>query len=303
MAKIIDGKRIADEIKMKVKEELEVLKNQGIQPSLGVILVGDNPASKIYVGMKEKECMKLGINSDVRRFEKSISQSEVIKNIEEFNNNNDISGILVQLPLPSHLNESEILMRINPEKDVDGLHPINFGKLLSGEPKFVPCTPAGILEILNYEKIETAGKNAVIVGRSNIVGKPIAALLMRKAENGNATVTVCHTKTRDLSYFTKNADILIAAMGVPERINGEMVKEGVVVIDVGMNRVSDSSLEKGYRLVGDVHFGSVEKKAMAITPVPGGVGPLTIAMLLKNTVWAAKNLHNTKEMRENFLNN
>ena len=295
MAKIIDGKKIADEIKMKMREELEILKNQGIYPSLGVILVGDNPASKIYVGMKEKECVKMGINSDVRRFEKDLPQSEVIKNIEDFNNNKDISGILVQLPLPSHLNESEILMRINPEKDVDGLHPINFGKLLSGEPKFIPCTPAGILEILNYEKVDTAGKNVVVVGRSNIVGKPIAALLMRKAKNGNATVTVCHTKTIDLSHFTKQADILIAAMGVPERISGEMVREGVIVIDVGQNRINDSSSEKGYRIVGDVHFESVEKKAKAITPVPGGVGPLTIAMLLKNTIWAAKNLQNSQK--------
>jgi methylenetetrahydrofolate dehydrogenase (NADP+)/methenyltetrahydrofolate cyclohydrolase len=295
MAKIIDGKKIADEIKVKLKQELEVLKSQGVYPSLGAILVGDNPASKIYVGMKEKECVKLGINLDVRRFEKDLPQNDVIKNIEEFNNNKDISGILVQLPLPPHLNESEILMSINPEKDVDGLHPINFGKLLYGEPKFIPCTPAGILEILNYEKIDTVGKNVVIVGRSNIVGKPIAALLMRKAENANATVTVCHTKTKDLSHFTKQADILIAAMGDPERISGEMVKEGVIVIDVGQNRVSDSSLEKGYRIVGDVHFESVEKKAKAITPVPGGVGPLTIVMLLKNTIWAAKNLHNAQK--------
>jgi len=288
MTKIIDGKKIAENIKIRLKKEIDLLRDKGVVPCLGVILVGNNPASKIYVNMKEKECIKLGITSEVRGLKEESSQEEVIKNIEEFNNNKDVNGILVQLPLPNHLNESEILMRVNPEKDVDGLHPINFGKILAGEPNFIPCTPAGILEIFEYENIDPEGKHAVIIGRSNIVGKPLAALLMRKAKGGNATVTICHTRTKNLAHFTRQADIVIAAMGVPEGIKGDMVKEDSVVIDVGVNRVDDPLSKKGYRLVGDVHFESVEKKAKAITPVPGGVGPLTIAMLLKNTVYAAK---------------
>ena len=288
MTKIIDGKKIAENIKIRLKKEIDLLRDKGVVPCLGVILVGNNPASKIYVNMKEKECIKLGITSEVRGLKEESSQEEVIKNIEEFNNNKDVNGILVQLPLPNHLNESEILMRVNPEKDVDGLHPINFGKLLAGEPNFIPCTPAGILEIFECENIDPEGKHAVIIGRSNIVGKPLAALLMRKAKGGNATVTICHTRTKNLAHFTRQADIVIAAMGVPEGIKGDMVKEDSVVIDVGVNRVDDPLSKKGYRLVGDVHFESVEKKAKAITPVPGGVGPLTIAMLLKNTVYAAK---------------
>jgi len=288
MAKVIDGKKIADEVKLGLEKDIVRLKEKGIVPCLGAILVGDNPASHVYVSMKEKACIKLGMNSEVRRLEKDSSQDEVIKTVEEFNNRKDVNGILVQLPLPSHLNESEILEKIIPEKDVDGLHPINFGKLLAGEPHFIPCTPAGILEIFKHEKIDPEGKHTVIVGRSNIVGKPMAALLIRKAENANSTVTVCHTRTKNLEYFTQSADILIAAMGVPEKITGDMIKENAVVIDVGTNRVDDPTKEKGYRLVGDVHFESVEKKAGAITPVPGGVGPLTIAMLLKNTVEAAK---------------
>lgn len=291
MTKIIDGKKIAEDIKIRLKKEIDLLKDKGVVPCLGVILVGNNPASKIYVNMKEKECIKLDITSDVRRLDEESSQEEVIKNIEEFNNNKDVNGILVQLPLPNHLNEGEILMRMNPEKDVDGLHPINFGKLLAGEPNFIPCTPAGILEIFECENIDPEGKHAVIIGRSNIVGKPLAALLMRKAKGGNATVTICHTRTKSIANFTKQADIVIAAMGVPEGIKGDMVKEDSVVIDVGVNRVDDPLSKKGYRLVGDVHFESVEKKAKAITPVPGGVGPLTIAMLLKNTVYAAITQH------------
>ena len=288
MTKIIDGKKIAEDIKIRLKKEIDLLKDKGVVPCLGVILVGNNPASKIYVNMKEKECIKLGITSEVRRLNEESSQEEVIKNIEEFSNNKDVNGILVQLPLPNHLNESEILMRVNPEKDVDGLHPINFGKILAGEPNFIPCTPAGILEIFECENIDPEGKHVVIIGRSNIVGKPLAALLMRKAKGGNATVTICHTRTKNLAHFTRQADIVIAAMGVPEGIKGDMVKEDSVVIDVGVNRVDDPLSKKGYRLVGDVHFESVEKKVKAITPVPGGVGPLTIAMLLKNTVYAAK---------------
>jgi len=288
MAKIIDGKQIAEEVKTKLKNEIDSLKENGVTPHLSVLLVGDNPASQVYVSMKEKACDKLGISSEVRRLSKEISQEEVIKNVEELNNNDDVNGILIQLPLPKHLKENEILMKIDPQKDVDGLHPVNFGKLLAGNPEFVPCTPAGILEILEYENIDPEGKHAVIVGRSNIVGKPIAALLMRKAKGGNATVTICHTRTKETAHFTRQADILIAAMGVPETITGNMVKEGAVVIDVGMNRIDDPTAKKGYRLVGDVHFESVEKKVRAITPVPGGVGPLTIAMLMKNTVLAAK---------------
>ncbi len=288
MAKIIDGKSIAEEVKTRLIGDIDSLINKGITPHLSVLLVGDNPASHVYVAMKEKSCIKLGISSEVRRLDKDVSQEEIIKNIEELNNNKDVNGILVQLPLPKHVKENEVLIKIDPKKDVDGLHPENFGRLLAGNPEFIPCTPAGILEILEHENIDPEGKHAVIVGRSNIVGKPLAALLMRKAKGGNATVTICHTRTKNPDFFTKNADILIAAMGVPEKITGEMVKEDAIVIDVGVNRVDDPTAKKGYRLVGDVHFESVEKKVKAITPVPGGVGPLTIAMLLKNTVLAAK---------------
>ena len=288
MAKIIDGKKIAEEIKGKLQDELEILKSKGIIPGIGVILVGDNPASHSYVDMKERSCEKLGINSIVKRFDKVISQEEVIKQIEEFNQDKSINGILVQLPLPNHLNENVILLKIDPDKDVDGIHPMNFGRLLAGDPIFIPCTPYGILEILQYEGIETDSKHAVVIGRSNIVGKPISVLLNRKAKNGNATVTMCHTRTKNLSDFTLQADILISAMGVPNKITGDMIKEGAVVIDVGTNRVDDPTAKKGYKIVGDVEFESAEKKAGIISPVPGGVGPLTIAMLMKNTITAAK---------------
>ena len=288
MAKIIDGKKIAEDVKSKLQTEIETLVKKGITPCLGVLLIGDNPASHVYVGMKEKACAKLGVISKTMRLDKNVTKEEVIRHIDELNNDKKVNGILVQLPLPNQLDENEILMRIDPMKDVDGIHPMSFGRLLAGDPTFIPCTPHGILKILEYEGIDTEGKHAVVVGRSIIVGKPIAVLLSRKAKGGNATVTVCHTRTKNLSEFTRQADILIAAMGVPEAITGDMIKEGAVVIDVGTNRVDDPAAKKGYRLVGDVEFETAEKKASLISPVPGGVGPLTIAMLMENTVTAAK---------------
>ncbi|MCK4966897.1 bifunctional 5,10-methylene-tetrahydrofolate dehydrogenase/5,10-methylene-tetrahydrofolate cyclohydrolase, partial [bacterium] len=233
MAKIIDGKKIAEDIKNKLETEIETLAKKGITPCLGVLLIGDNPASNVYVGMKEKACAKLSMISKTIRLDKDVTQEEVLRHIDELNNDKAVNGILVQLPLPNQLDENEILMRIDPMKDVDGIHPMSFGRLLAGDPTFISCTPHGILKILEYEGVDTEGKHAVVVGRSIIVGKPIAVLLSRKAKGGNATVTVCHTRTKNLSEFTRQADILIAAMGVPEAITGDMIKEGAVVIDVG----------------------------------------------------------------------
>lgn len=287
-AKILDGTVVADSVRKEVKQRVDELRSKGFVPGLAVVLVGDNPASQIYVRNKRKACEELGIRSFAYDLPKETSEAELLRLVQELNNNPDVHGILIQSPLPKHINEQKILNSIDPSKDVDGFHPVNKGKLLNGEDCFIACTPAGIQEILRYYRIPIQGRHVVIVGRSNIVGKPLAALLIQKAEGADATVTICHSHTRHLSSITKTADILVSAMGVPEFIQGRMVREGCVVIDVGMNRIPDSSKKSGYRLVGDVHFASVSKKARAITPVPGGVGPMTIAMLMKNTVKSAE---------------
>lgn len=280
-AKIIDGKLISSQIKEELKEEISELKEKGITPGIAVVIVGEDPASKVYVGQKEKSCVALGVYSEKHALPESISQEELLKLVRELSANPKINGILVQLPLPKHLDEGEVLLEIPPEKDVDGFHPVNVGKLVIGEPGYLPCTPHGIQELLIRSGVEVGGKDAVIVGRSNIVGKPVAMILLQKQKGANATVTVCHTGTKDMAAHTRRADILIVAAGRPKTITADMVKEGVVVIDVGVNRTENG-------LVGDVDFEGVKEKASAITPVPGGVGPMTIAMLMKNTVEAAK---------------
>ncbi len=287
-AKIIDGKQIAADMRAELKEEVAKLKQESIVPGLGVILVGEDPASQSYVRAKERACEEMGIYSDDNRLPEDTTQQDLIALINRMNADPKINGILVQLPLPKHLDESEVLLAINPDKDVDGFHPTNIGKMVAGQPAFLPCTPHGIIQLLQRSGVKIEGSHVVIVGRSNIVGKPIANMLIQKNKNGNATVTVCHTRTADLAYHTRQADIIIAAAGRPNTITADMVKDGVVVIDVGVNRVEDKAAKKGYRLVGDVDFEMVKEKANLITPVPGGVGPMTITMLLYNTVESAK---------------
>lgn len=267
------SKRIKDELKV----EVEKLKSKGITPGLAVIIVGDDPASRVYVNSKKKACEEIGIYSEEYALSADTKEEELLDLIDELNNKADISGILCQLPLPKHLDEKKVINAISPKKDVDAFHPVNVGKIMIGDYDFLPCTPAGVMELISESGIDVAGKECVVVGRSNIVGKPQAMLLLHK----HGTVTICHSKTRDLKEVCKRADILVAAVGVPELIKGDMIKEGAVVIDVGMNRLENK------KLVGDVEFSSAEKKAAAITPVPGGVGPMTIAMLMKNTVRAA----------------
>ncbi len=287
-AKIIDGKQTAADMRAELKAEVAKLKEQGIIPGLGVILVGDDPASKSYVTAKERTCEEIGIYSDDNRLPADTSQQDLLALVKKMNADAKINGILVQLPLPKGLNEAEVLMTIDPNKDVDGFHPTNVGKMVVGEKAFLPCTPHGVIQLLVRSGVKIEGADVVIVGRSNIVGKPLANMLIQKNTTGNATVTVCHTRTKDLVSHTKRADILIAAVGRPNTITADMVKDGVVVIDVGVNRVEDATKKRGYRLVGDVDFENVSKKASLITPVPGGVGPMTITMLLYNTVESAK---------------
>ncbi len=288
MANIIDGKQVAADIRADLKKEVAALKEKDIVPGLGVVLVGDDPASRSYVKAKERACAEAGIFSDDNHLPADTSAEDVLALIEKLNNDPKIHGILVQLPLPKHMNESEMLRAVKPEKDVDGFHPVNVGKMVLGEKAFLSCTPHGIIKLLEQSGTETKGKHVVVVGRSNIVGKPVANMLLQKKDNANATVTVCHTGTHDIAYFTKQADILIVAAGWPNTVTADMVKEGAVVIDVGVNRVEDASKKSGYRLVGDVDFDAVKEKASLITPVPGGVGPMTITMLLCNTVESAK---------------
>lgn len=288
-AKLIDGKKIAGEIKSSLKDKVQKLKNDGVSPKLSVVLVGENPASQIYVRMKTKACRELGVDSPTIDLSSEISQTELLNVINELNQDESVHGILVQLPLPKHINEDVIINAIDPKKDVDGFHPVNRGKLILGEDTFIPCTPFGVQEMLLRSGFDPDGRHVVILGRSKIVGLPLATLLMQKREGANATVTICHTGTRDLRKFTELADILIAAMGRPGMIKGDMIKQGAVVIDVGVNRVDDPTSEKGYRIVGDVEFDSTCEIAQAISPVPGGVGPMTIAMLIYNTVKAASN--------------
>lgn len=284
---LIDGKETAKQIRKELAEKIAAEKHRsGKAPGLAVILVGSDAASEIYVNSKAKACLEIGMKSEVEKKDASLTQKELLALIEKYNQDDSIHGILVQMPLPKGLNEQEVISAILPEKDVDGFHPVNTGKLVIGEDTLVPCTPAGIHELLLRYKIPTSGKHAVVVGRSNIVGKPIANILMQKKEGANCAVTVVHSAVKNLAEFTRSADIVIAAIGKPDFITGDMVKEGCCVIDVGINRVEDSSLPKGYRVTGDVNFAEVSQKAAYITPVPGGVGPMTIAMLLSNT-WKA----------------
>jgi len=288
MAQIIDGKAIAAEIRAELKDKVEELfQTKGVRPGLALLLVGEDPASQIYVRMKGKACDEIGIYSITERMSEDVSEDIVLNKVKSWNEDSSIHRILVQLPLPKHIDTNKVIDAINPSKDVDGFHPVSAGNLMMGKPGFVSCTPAGIMELISRSGIETSGKHAVIVGRSNIVGRPVANLLSQKKQGANAIVTLCHSAAKDLTYYTKQADIIIAAIGVPELIKGDDVKEGVAVIDVGINRVEDPSLEKGYRMCGDCHYESVSAKASYITPVPGGVGPMTIAMLMNNTYLSA----------------
>lgn len=286
--KILDGKRIAAQVRSEVADGVVTIQSEhGLVPGLVAVLVGDDPASSVYVRSKEKAAAEAGIKGRVIKLPAATKEGELLKLIETLNLDETFHGILVQLPLPSEINEDRVIESISPAKDVDGLHPVNMGLLMAGRPRFVPATPYGIQEILMRSGINTDGKHVVVCGRSNIVGKPVANLLMQRQPGANATVSVCHTRTENLSVLTKQADILIAAIGRPRAITSDMVQEGVVVIDVGINRVDDPVRKRGYRLDGDVDFGPVSEKASAITPVPGGVGPMTIAMLLQNTLKAA----------------
>lgn len=289
-AQLIDGKEVSKSVKSSLKNRIKILKENGITPGLAVILVGDDPASVIYVNSKAKVSEKLGLVSKIIKRTDAITQDELTALVQSLNDDPEIHGILVQSPLPSHIDELAVTLKINPEKDVDGFHPYNVGMMLIGSPNLLPCTPYGIIKLLEYYHIDPSGQEVVVVGRSNIVGKPIAGMLMQKAKNANATVTVAHSRSRNLPEITRRADILISAIGQPHIIKGEMIKEGAVVIDVGINRVDDSTSPKGYRLVGDVDFEACFPKASYITPVPGGVGPMTIAMLMTNTVSAAEKL-------------
>ena len=281
---ILDGKQLAKEILAELAEEVrELLANGGRAPHLAAVLVGDDPASQVYVRNKVRSCEKIGFRSTLIRRPADISEAEVLDVVDQLNRDDEVDGFIVQLPLPGHINEEKVTLAIQPEKDVDGFHPVNFGRMAQGLPCYLPATPAGILEMMRRYEIETEGKEVVVIGRSNI-----SILLSRKAYPGNATVTICHSRTKGLEGHLRRADIIVAAIGIPEFVKGDMVKEGVVVIDVGINRVDAPETEKGYRLCGDVDFSSVSPKASLITPVPGGVGQLTVVSLLINTLKAAK---------------
>ena len=294
VAEIISGNDVAKAIRAELKEEVVKMKAAGATPGLVVILVGEDPASQVYVRKKGEACEELGINSETIRLPATTSEEEMLEMIDKYNADPEFDGILVQLPLPKQISEEKVLMRIDPGKDVDGFHPVNVGKMVVGADSYLPCTPAGIQELLVRSGNDPKGKHVVVLGRSNIVGKPITNILVQKAPGADATVTVCHSRTKDLPALSRQADILIAAMGVPKFVKADMVKEGVVVIDVGVNRIDDPTTKSGKRLVGDVDFDEVKEKASAITPVPGGVGPMTITMLMKNTVQAAKVHYNYK---------
>jgi methylenetetrahydrofolate dehydrogenase (NADP+)/methenyltetrahydrofolate cyclohydrolase len=290
-AEIIDGVAIARSVREQVACDVERLSAEGIRPGLAVVLVGDDPASAVYVRSKGKACQEAGIHSVTIRLPADTGQEELLAQVDSLNDDPEIHGILVQMPLPRHLDADAVIRRIRPDKDVDGFHPVNVGKNLIGERDgFVPCTPAGVQELLVQSGVETRGAECVIVGRSNIVGKPMMTLMVQSHEGANSTVTVCHSATRNLAAHVRRADILIAAIGRPGMITGDMLRPGAVVIDVGINRVEDVSRPRGYRLVGDVDFESAKEVASLITPVPGGVGPMTIAMLLRNTVKAAEQM-------------
>ena len=282
------GKPVSEKKYNILSKKIEELSKKNVIPKLSAILIGENPASKIYVNTKKKMFIKMHCDSEIHYLSKNIDKTRLLDLINKLNNDNSIHGILLQLPLPSHLDSDKILSFINPKKDVDGFHPENSGYLLQGNPRFIPCTPFGCIKILKYYKIDVKSKHIVIIGRSNIVGKPLMALLSQKFELGNATVTICHSYTKNLSKYTMMADIIIAATGIPNLLNADMIKKGAIIIDVGINRINDNS-KKGYHIVGDVNYESVKGKAAAITPVPGGVGPMTITMLLFNTVLSAEN--------------
>ena len=286
--KCLDGKALSAEMREELKTRVAELKGQEIIPGLGVLLVGDDPASRSYVSAKEKACEYVGIHSQEIRLPADASREDILTVVRGYNRDPRIHGILVQLPLPDSSMEADVIDAIDPDKDVDGFHPVNVGRMMLGLPAFLPCTPHGILQILQRSGYPPARKHVVVVGRSNIVGRPLANLLTLKNELGNATVTLCHTGTEDLGYHTRQADILVAAAGRPNTITADMVRDGAVIVDVGVNRVDDASRPRGYRLVGDVDFDGVQEKVAAITPVPGGVGPMTITMLLYNTVSSAE---------------
>jgi methylenetetrahydrofolate dehydrogenase (NADP+)/methenyltetrahydrofolate cyclohydrolase len=289
--KIIDGKQIAEVIKGEIRAEVaKYIDDYDVAPHLAAILIGDDAASDTYVSHKEKDCKSVGITSSIYRFSTDVSQDELLKTIDFINDDDDVHGLIVQLPLPKHINVDTVISHIDPKKDVDGFHPLNIGKMMLGHPAFLPATPAGIIELLKRYDIETSGKHCVILGRSNIVGTPLSVMLSRKAKHGNATVTLCHSKTQNIKEITLQADILVAAIGMPEFVTADMVKPGAVVIDVGIHRVPDASLQTGFRLIGDVNFAEVSKIASFITPVPGGVGPMTRIALLQNTLTAFKQI-------------
>lgn len=293
---ILDGKKISAEIKLELKTKVEKIISRGLRlPGLVAILVGDNPASHVYVKSKSKTCDEIGFYSRIEKLDSSTSEEELLSLVMKCNEDESIHGILVQLPLPKHIDENKIINAISPNKDVDGFHPYNVGELVIGNDTLYPCTPAGIQEILKRYNIETKGKHVVVLGRSNIVGKPIANMMFQKKEFANAVVTVCHSAAKNLKQFTTQADILIAAIGSPNFVTADMIKNDAVVIDVGINRIEDASNPKGYKIVGDVQFEEVSKKASYITPVPGGIGPMTIAMLMQNTFKAYSIIENYHE--------
>ncbi len=288
-ARIIDGKQIAAEMRTELEPAIKDLRKVGITPGLAVVLVGDDPASQVYVRMKGKACDTAGIHSETIILPSATPEAELLDVVDRLNGDPAIHGILVQLPLPDHVNETGVLYRIRPDKDVDGFHPENVGKVSIGDPTgFRPATPYGVQQMLVRSRVQVSGAHVVIVGRSNIVGRPLASLLLQRGTGGDATVTVCHSRTKDLPRITKQADILVVAMGKPEFVTADMIRPGAVVVDVGVNRVDDPTTDKGYRLVGDVEYAGAKDVASAITPVPGGVGPMTITMLLYNTVQAAR---------------
>ena len=285
-AVIIDGKQVAADVRAEVAAKVAELKTKGISPCLAVILVGENPASVSYVTGKQKALAEVGMVDRSVHLPESTSEEELLKLIDQLNADDSVHGILVQLPLPKHINEEKVIMAISPEKDVDGFHPVSVGNLMIGRPGFLPCTPHGIIVLLKKAGIETSGKHAVVIGRSNIVGKPVSILLARK--DTNCTVTMCHTGTKNMAEITRQADIIVVASGHPHTLTADMVKDGAVVIDVGVNRIPDSSKKSGFRLIGDCDFDDLKEKTSFITPVPGGVGPMTIAMLMQNTLESAE---------------
>lgn len=286
---LLDGKKLADEIKIEIRKEVEQIKLKGGKiPHLATILVGDDGGSVTYVGRKMKSCEEVGFQATLLRFESSISEKELLEEVDKLNRDKNIDGFIVQLPLPKHIDSNKVIMRIDPRKDVDGFHPVNVGKFTLGLPAYISATPMGIITMLERYGIETTGKRCVVIGRSNIVGRPMSILMSGAGKTGNATVTLCHSKTKNIKEITQNADIIIAALGKPGFLTGDMVKEGAVVIDVGTTRVVDTSAKNGWRLKGDVKFDEVAPKCSAISPVPGGVGPMTVVSLLLNTLKAAK---------------